>query len=132
MVLGARRARMRRGKDVTRDDTEIGLAVHRALAGKVGQNRYEMWFGRGVRMEPCGKMLHIAAADPFRLEYIRRVLHADLLEAARSVMGDDVQLELVVDASLAASEATPAAPDVIQPTLQFARPADAEQPPAKH
>ena len=68
---------------MTKDDREIVSAVHRALAGKVGQERFAVWFGRGVRMEPCGTTLRIAAADTFRLDYLRRVFRADLIEAAR-------------------------------------------------
>jgi chromosomal replication initiator protein len=77
--------RARGGKDVTRDDREIVSAVHRALADKVGHERVAVWFGRGVRMEPCGKTLRIAAADTFRLDYLRRAFRADLIEAARIV-----------------------------------------------
>ena len=61
---------------MTKDDTEIVSAVHRALVGKVGQERFAVWFGRGVRMEPCGKTLRIAAADT-RLSFLRRNLHAE-------------------------------------------------------
>ena len=46
---------------MTKDDREIVSAVHRALVGKVGQERFAVWFGRGVRMEPCGTTLRIAA-----------------------------------------------------------------------
>ena len=62
---------------------EIVSAMHRALADKVGQERFAVWFGRGVRMEPCGKTLRIAAADTFRRDYLRRTFRADLIEAAR-------------------------------------------------
>jgi chromosomal replication initiator protein len=86
---------------------EIVSAVHRALAGKVGKERFAVWFGRGVRMEPCGKTLRIAAADTFRLDYLRRAFRADLIEAARIVSSNllDVQLEaveFVVDPAVAA------------------------------
>src|SRR5947209_871609 len=51
--IGNRRSACAReaGKDVTKDDREIVSAVHRALADKVGQERFAVWFGRGVRME---------------------------------------------------------------------------------
>jgi chromosomal replication initiator protein len=89
--------------------------VHRALTGRVGHERFAVWFGRGVRMEPCGKTLRIAAADVFRLDNLRRLFRADLVEAAR-IAGSllDVgleQVEFVVDASLStvhqAAQATP-------------------------
>jgi chromosomal replication initiator protein len=83
---------------VTRDDREIVSAVHRALVGKVGQERFAVWFGRGVRMEPCGTTLRIAAADT-RLQFLRKTFQAELLAAAR---GSGLTLEFVVDPSLAA------------------------------
>ncbi len=86
-------------------DTEIVSAVERALTGKVGPERFAVWFGRGVRMEPCGKTLRIAAADVFRLDNLRRLFRADLVEATR-IAGSLLQIgledvEFVVDPSLA-------------------------------
>jgi chromosomal replication initiator protein len=86
---------------------EIVSAMHRALAGKVGQERFAVWFGRGVRMEPCGTTLRIAAADTFRLDYLRRVFRADLIEVARIVSSTllDMPLEsveFVVDSAVPA------------------------------
>src|SRR5258707_1692392 len=72
---------------------EIVSAMHRALAGKVGQERFAVWFGRGVRMEPCGTTLRIAAADTFRLDYLRRIFRADLIEAAR-IAGNLLEIKI--------------------------------------
>jgi chromosomal replication initiator protein len=85
LAVCAEKGALEAGKDVTKDDREIVSAVHRALVGKVGQERFAVWFGRGVRMEPCGKTLRIAAADTFRRDYLRRTFRADLIEAARIV-----------------------------------------------
>jgi chromosomal replication initiator protein len=95
---------------------EIVSAVHRALAGKVGEDRLGLWFGRGVRMEPCGKTLRIAAADVFRLDCLRRSFRVDLLEAARAVLGDGAELEFVVDTA-AAEEVAPRISSSAQPPL---------------
>ena len=78
---------------MTRDDKEIVSAVHRALAGKVGQERLAVWFARGVRMEPCGTTLRIAAADRFRLDYLKRVFRTDLAEVARAIAGTELELK---------------------------------------
>jgi chromosomal replication initiator protein len=82
---------------------EIVSAMHRALVGRVGKERHEVWFGRGVRMEPCGTTLRIAAADRFRLDYLRRVFRTDLAEAARLVAGTELALEFVLDPAIAAN-----------------------------
>src|SRR4051812_3558637 len=104
-----------RGKDVSKLDMEIVSAVHRALTGRVGHERFAVWFGRGVRMEPCGKTLRIAAADTFRLDSLRRLFRADLLEAAR-IAGSllDIglnEVEFVVDPTMAASQSAQADAD---------------------
>src|SRR5262245_36331068 len=91
--------------------------MHRALAGRVGNERFAVWFGRGVRMEPRGKTLRIAAADTFRLDYLRRAFRADLIEAARLACANLIDVEFVVDA--AASVAGP--PNEPQPSPQSPR-----------
>jgi chromosomal replication initiator protein len=88
-------------QDVTRDDTEIVSAVREALAGRVGRERFELWFGRGVRIEWLGGTLRLVAAEAFRLDCLRRAFRADLLAAAIAVIGASVPLEFAVDAALA-------------------------------
>src|SRR5262245_34663709 len=124
-----------RGKDVSKLDMEIVSAVHRALTGRVGHERFAVWFGRGVRMEPCGKTLRIAAADTFRLDSLRRLLRADLLEATRiagSLLNIGLEeVEFVVDASLStaqeAAQATPQQPVIDVKHGEASRPAVAHQ-----
>lgn len=77
---------------------EIVSAVHRALADKVGKERFAVWFGRGVRMEPCGKTLRIAAADT-RLSFLRKTFHRELLEAAHGI---GLALEFILEPGVAA------------------------------
>jgi len=82
---------------------EIVSAMHRALVGRLGIERHAVWFGRGVRMEPCGTTLRIAAADRFRLDYLRRAFRTDLAEVARLVAGTELALEFVIDPAIAAA-----------------------------
>jgi chromosomal replication initiator protein len=91
------------GEEVTRDDKEIVSAMHRALVGRVGKDRHAVWFGRGVRMEPCGTTLRIAAADRFRLDFLKRIFRTDLAEAARAVSGTELALEFIIDPAIAAA-----------------------------
>jgi chromosomal replication initiator protein len=81
--------------------------VRAALAGRVGQDRFELWFGRGVRIEWLGGTLRLVAAEAFRLDCLRRAFRADLLAAAMAVLGGSVPLEFAVDAALA-NDAQPA------------------------
>ena len=36
-------------QDVTEHDREIDLALRDAVAGKVGQERFDLWFGEALR-----------------------------------------------------------------------------------
>src|SRR5262245_41084947 len=108
---GAGRARKRRQQDVTKDDMEIVSAAHRAVADRVGKERFAIWFGRGVRMETCPAGLRVAAGDSFRLEYLRRAFRADLLAAAKLVLGSEAALDFVVEQAAAQSDAPSAERD---------------------
>jgi chromosomal replication initiator protein len=88
-------------QEVTRDDTEIVSAVREALAGRVGRDRFELWFGRGVRLEWASGALRLVAAEALRLDLLRRAFRADLLAAALAAIGAQVPLEFAVDPALA-------------------------------
>jgi hypothetical protein len=45
---------------VTKDDKEIVSALRASLAGKVGQERFELWFGDCTRLDFDGRVLRIA------------------------------------------------------------------------
>lgn len=97
---GARIARPRMSQEVTRDDKEIVSALCSALAARVGQDRFDLWLGRGVELTVNGAALHVAVAEPFRLEYLRRTFRADLVACAREVLGVEPQVEFHLDAAL--------------------------------
>jgi chromosomal replication initiator protein len=107
---------------------EIVSAMHRALVGRLGKERHAVWFGRGVRMEPCGTTLRIAAADRFRLDYLRRAFRTDLAEIARVVAGTELALEFIIDPAIATATNIVAPPppldsDPLRPNLPAAAPA---------
>jgi chromosomal replication initiator protein len=107
-------------QEVTNNDTEIVAALRRALAIKVGSERFAVWFGRGVRMETHGKTLRIAAADT-RLQFLRRNFQAELAETAS---GAGLEVEFIVDPSVAVDIAprdAQAAVDAIKPAGQARR-----------
>src|SRR5687768_12431540 len=84
---GARIARPRKSQEVTRDDMEIVSALCSALASQVGQERYELWFGRSVAFQVTGQIVHVAVAEAFRLEYVRRTFRTEIAACAAQVLG---------------------------------------------
>ncbi len=98
-------------QEVTRGDTEIDSAaaaalaenVAAALAARVGRQRFDLWLCRGVKLSVAGAGVHVAVAEQFRLEYLRRTFHASLLAAAREVIGEGTSVAYSLDPSLVES-----------------------------
>ena len=67
--------------EVTKDDKEIVSAVRSRLADKVGQERFNLWFGASVRLDYNGGALRIAAPSQFFLEWIRTNFRRQVEEA---------------------------------------------------
>jgi chromosomal replication initiator protein len=84
---------------LTRDDTEIVLAVRASLASKVGQTRFDLWFGAGTRLDYNGRVLRIGAPNQFFLDWIRGNFRRPIEEACHEVLGKSPTLEFLVDAS---------------------------------
>jgi chromosomal replication initiator protein len=95
---------------VTRDDKEIVTAVLQALLGKVGQERYELWFGQGVELRIVERSLTVATADNFKLERIRRGFRSEIISAAAEVLGFEPTFEMQCDRSLAPPTAATSTP----------------------
>jgi chromosomal replication initiator protein len=95
---------------------EIVSAIVRAIAERVGKDRYQMWLaGATIRVE--NRSLFVGATEAFKLERIRRIFRGDVIAAAELVLGYEPDLVLAIDeaARKAAKEAgasneRPAAP----------------------
>ncbi len=82
-------------------EIDQGCCGHRvgaapALAAKVGIERFELWFGPRTQIEWDGRVLRIAAANSFFLEWIRSNFHAAIDAAGRLVLGYSPNVEFVV------------------------------------
>lgn len=84
---------------MTTGDTEIVTALRAALADKVGQQRFDLWFGAGSRLSWDGRTLTIGAPTPFFLDWIRTSFRGEIEAACRAVLGSCPTLEFVVDAA---------------------------------
>jgi chromosomal replication initiator protein len=90
--------------EVTRDDKEIVSAVRTALAGKVGQQRFDLWFGAGTRLDYDGCVLRVGTPNQFFLDWIRANFHRQIEEACCEVLGRHPSLEFHVDSTLGEDE----------------------------
>ncbi len=86
---------------MTNDDTDIDSAVREAVAGEVGRERFELWFGDGVRLRLTGGLLLVSAADQFTLDRLRMQFQQELLAAGRALVEGPVSVAFELDYSLA-------------------------------
>lgn len=87
-------------------EMEVVSAVQAALTDKVGQKRWDLWFGAGgSRLAWNGETLTILAANPFSLEFVRINFAGPLQQACGEVLGRPVALAFQL-----AHQADPPAP----------------------
>ena len=72
-------------QDVTEHDRDIDSALREAVAGKVGQERFDLWFGESVRLSLSEGSLLVFAADQFRLDRLRSQFRRELTLAGAIV-----------------------------------------------
>ncbi len=80
-------------QDVTEHDREIDLALRAAVAGKVGQERFDLWFGESVALGLANGSLLVSAGDQFTLDRLQSQFRHELLAAGQAVAGDPVTLQ---------------------------------------
>jgi chromosomal replication initiator protein len=86
--------------DVKNDDTEIVSAVRKALAERIGKDRYTVWFGSCVRLDLDGQTLRVAAGDRFTLDRVRTRFRQEIDDVCRGVLGTSLRIRFCIDPSL--------------------------------
>ncbi|MGM0487358.1 MAG: DnaA ATPase domain-containing protein [Planctomycetota bacterium] len=89
---------------MTEHDKDIDSAVRNALAGEVGQERFDLWFGEGVVVRLVNGSLIVSAADQFTLDRLRHQFRGELIAAGESVAAGPVTVEFCLEPALATSE----------------------------
>ena len=85
---------------MTNDDKDIDSALREAVAGEVGRERFDLWFGDSVKLRLTDGSLRVTAADQFTIDRLRSQFRAELLSACRSVVDGPVHVQFEVDESL--------------------------------
>jgi chromosomal replication initiator protein len=85
---------------VTNDDREIDSALREAVAGEVGRERFDLWFGDGVKLCLTDGSLRVSAADQFTIDRLRSQFRSELMAACRSLVEGPVNVLFEVDHSL--------------------------------
>ena len=115
---------------------EIVSALRAALVGKVGQERFDLWFGVGTRLDYNGCVLRIGAPNQFFLDWIRANFRRHIEDACCEALGKRPSLEFHVDLTSSESDgsmraaSSNGASKKMQPGLRVAPPPEcADRPP---
>ncbi|HEV3167760.1 MAG TPA: chromosomal replication initiator protein DnaA [Isosphaeraceae bacterium] len=94
--------------DITKVETELRAAV----AERLGETRFGLWFGEGVHLGVDGDALEVRVPNAFFREWIQGHFASNLIEAAEVVVGRPLRLTFQIDA-----EAVPQVGHVVHPLL---------------
>ncbi len=79
--------------------TEVGQALRTAIAGRVGEARFGLWFGDGVRLGLEGDSLTVGVPNRYFLDRIRRHYADAIQRAGEEVAGHQLQVRYELDDS---------------------------------
>ncbi len=96
---GGRYVARRMLQDVANGDKDIVTALRSALAGEVGQERFDLWFGDRVELRLTERAIVVCAADQFTLDRIRRQFRKTLVHVGRQVTGRELGVEYALTES---------------------------------
>lgn len=94
-------------QDVTEHGKDIDSAFRYALAGEVGQERFDLWFGEGVTVRLVNGSVVVSAADQFTIDRLQQQFRRELISAGQLIARRRVELQFRRDPSLASPEAAP-------------------------
>lgn len=126
-----RSTRAKGTQDVTTLDTDVVAAVRARLARRIGEDRYEMWFGAQTRMVLDGDTLRVLAPTKFFCDWLRKSFREPLESSCREITGRTPAVEFQVDPELdrANAAALPALSEAQRaPPSPNGLPSDAEAP----
>jgi chromosomal replication initiator protein len=83
--------------DSTSNGRELLARLRQRLAGRIGQDRCAVWFGKQVEFRYGAGILAIAAGDGFSAERLRRTFRTDLESLCREHFPQITRIDFVVD-----------------------------------
>lgn len=83
------------------NDKEIVSALRTALIERIGQDRFDVWFGNGVRLRVAGRSVCVTAGDQFLLDRLRSQFRGDLDAVCQGIFGDRVSVDFQHDPAAA-------------------------------
>ena len=87
-------------QDVTADDMEIVSALRAALVDRVGQQRFDLWFGASTRLVLRDGVLKIEVPNRFYQDWLRANFRGDIEACSLSAAGKPLAVEFCIDPEL--------------------------------
>jgi chromosomal replication initiator protein len=75
-------------------------AINDAIAEKIGQQKFRIWFKNSTRLTLTGGQLKVGVANPFISTWLESHFHAAIADAAKTVVGPDCQVSFTIDSQL--------------------------------
>ena len=91
------------------NDREIVSAIRARLADRLGNDRYEVWFGATTQLAVRGQHLIVTTPNQFFQDWLRTHFRKDLEAASLEASGKSLELEFRI-AALAAAPPNPSSP----------------------
>lgn len=91
------------------DDREIVTAIRARLADRIGQDRYEVWFGPTTQLNLRGENLVVSVPNQFFQDWLRSHFRKDLEASSLEAFGKPLALEFRIAQTLAATSISQAA-----------------------
>jgi chromosomal replication initiator protein len=82
-------------------------AINEALANKVGQQKYRIWFKNSTKLTLAGGYLKVDVPNLFIANWIENHFQSEINQAVRSVTGKNVKVTFTIDPELSGRRAGP-------------------------
>ena len=82
------------------DDKDIVSSIFLNLAAKVGQDRFDLWFGAQVRLTIGSATATVEVPNRFYQDWLRRNFRRDIEAACQEILGRAVAVEFRIDPAL--------------------------------
>jgi chromosomal replication initiator protein len=75
-------------------------AINDAIAEKIGQQKFRIWFKNSTRLTLSGDFLKVGVINPFIANWLQSHFSTQVTESARAVIGNNCQVSFIVDPQL--------------------------------
>jgi len=83
---------------------EVINSINEAIAGKVGTQKFRVWFKNSTKLSLTGEYLKIGVPNTFIASWIENHFLNEIIEAVRTVTGMEAKVTFIIDPELAGGQ----------------------------